>query len=258
MLLNGIGGPGRPRSRGPRPVSLGLSILVHGCVLALAAGPRPDITIPKPKSAYEQLIAGPGTQTGLVPLQGETAGGPADERQGGPAADAGGDKDSESADRVVAEECGESAADDLAEGAGDQYGRQVRFGQPGGGEPAAGGSAQTIRASDSAAAQALHAADRDGAGAGRAGGRQQGAGDREAGTQRGGSSVSGFQGSDRVGAQAGDGEDPDNRCASGGDRGMGRRNRWRLPGSARDAGCGSSLPGFQSAGRRGRKPDLRR
>jgi TonB family protein len=38
-------------------LSLGLSLLVHGCVVALLAGSRP-ITIPKPKSAYEQLIAG--------------------------------------------------------------------------------------------------------------------------------------------------------------------------------------------------------
>jgi TonB family protein len=42
---------------GPRPLSLGLSVLVHGCVLSLLAGQRP-IVIPKSKSAYELMVQG--------------------------------------------------------------------------------------------------------------------------------------------------------------------------------------------------------
>jgi TonB family protein len=53
MLLNGR--VAETNGSGPRPISLGLSVLVHACVLSLLAGERP-IVIPKPKSAYELLI----------------------------------------------------------------------------------------------------------------------------------------------------------------------------------------------------------
>jgi TonB family protein len=55
MLLEGR--VGENNVGGPKPLSLGLSVLVHACVLALLAGSRP-IHLPKPKSAYEQLIQG--------------------------------------------------------------------------------------------------------------------------------------------------------------------------------------------------------
>jgi TonB family protein len=55
MLLEGK--IGENSVGGPKPLSLALSVLVHACVLSLLAGSRP-IHLPKPKSAYEQLIAG--------------------------------------------------------------------------------------------------------------------------------------------------------------------------------------------------------
>jgi TonB family protein len=55
MLLNGI--VGETTLNRPRPLSLGLSVLAHGCVLALIAGPRPPV-IPRPKSAYQMMIEG--------------------------------------------------------------------------------------------------------------------------------------------------------------------------------------------------------
>jgi len=47
----------QPRATGPRPISLGLSIFIHFCAIVLAVGPQAP-SLPKPKSAYEQLIAG--------------------------------------------------------------------------------------------------------------------------------------------------------------------------------------------------------
>lgn len=55
MLLNGR--VGETKGGGPRPLSLGLSVLAHACVLSLLAGQRP-IVIPKQKSAYELMIQG--------------------------------------------------------------------------------------------------------------------------------------------------------------------------------------------------------
>lgn len=40
---------------GPRPLSIGISILVHACVLSVLAGSRP-LVMPRPRSAYDQLI----------------------------------------------------------------------------------------------------------------------------------------------------------------------------------------------------------
>ena len=55
MFLTGY--PEQPRATGPRPISLGLSIFIHFCAIVLAVGPNAP-SLPKPKSAYEQLIAG--------------------------------------------------------------------------------------------------------------------------------------------------------------------------------------------------------
>ncbi len=55
MLLSGI--VEKKTGNGPRALPLSLSVLVHGCVLAVIAGPRPPV-IPKPKSAYQMMIEG--------------------------------------------------------------------------------------------------------------------------------------------------------------------------------------------------------
>jgi TonB family protein len=54
MLLEGR--DGLSTTTGPRPISLGLSVLAHACVIVLIGSPRAQL--PKSKSAYDQLIKG--------------------------------------------------------------------------------------------------------------------------------------------------------------------------------------------------------
>jgi TonB family protein len=53
MLLNGS--VTESGANGPAPLSIGFSVLLHACILALLAGAR-GIQLPKPRTAYQQLI----------------------------------------------------------------------------------------------------------------------------------------------------------------------------------------------------------
>ena len=55
MLLNGK--LGETDRGGPRPLPAGISILVHAAAILLVANAGP-VQLPKPKSAYQQAIAG--------------------------------------------------------------------------------------------------------------------------------------------------------------------------------------------------------
>jgi TonB family protein len=55
MLLNGR--VTESSGQGPAPLSIGFSVLLHACVLALLAGSR-GIQLPRPPTAYQQMIKG--------------------------------------------------------------------------------------------------------------------------------------------------------------------------------------------------------